>query len=210
MRDEHGNITVFAAFFGMSMVMLLLIAVEFGCVYAVKSAYDNDLNVAREETLSAGFGMELKSSPDPGALLARRVTQSLRRNGYGGEISFWFYEATAEEIEHACPLIDEATNVRAMAYHVQLDKPYENVMAPRQLLDGVRISNGITASLAPYSLHRTYKPPGVAGRLWLYRTAAGSSTVSTQERPLGEMSPALAQAVQVALEKPTEIYRANQ
>ncbi|MBS7406082.1 MAG: hypothetical protein KIG15_00310, partial [Coriobacteriales bacterium] len=117
MRDEHGNITVFAAFFGMSMVMLLLIAVEFGCVYAVKSAYDNDLNVAREETLSAGFGMELKSSPDPGALLARRVTQSLRRNGYGGEISFWFYEATAEEIEHACPLIDEATNVRAMAYH---------------------------------------------------------------------------------------------
>ena len=101
MRDEHGNITVFAAFFGMSMVMLLLIAVEFGCVYAVKSAYDNDLNVAREETLSAGFGMELKSSPDPGALLAQRVTQSLRRNGYGGEISFWFYEATAEEIEHA-------------------------------------------------------------------------------------------------------------
>lgn len=209
MRREEGNVTVFTAFAAMGLALALGLAIEFGCVYAVKSAYDNDLNVAREETLSAGFSMQLKSSPDPGALLAGKVVSSLRRNGYQGSVDFWFYEATPEEIERACTQIDDASNVRAMAYHVVLESAYEIVMLPDALLGGVAVSNGITASLAPYALHRTYKPEDIAGRLWCFSIPAGAGGASAQERPLSEMSPALEAAVAEALEKPEEIYRAN-
>lgn len=209
MTRERGSITVLAALAAMSLCLALAIAVEFGCAYAVKSAYDNDLNVAREETLSAGFSMQLKSSPDPGGLLAGKVASSLRRNGYLGPIEFWFYEATPEEIERSCPQIDDAANVRAMAYHVMLEAAYEGVVAPGALLGEVTVSSGITASLAPYALHRTFKPEGVAGKLWRFSIPEGAAAASAQERPRSEMTPALEHAVAEALEKPAEIYRAN-
>ncbi|MGN0073316.1 MAG: TadE/TadG family type IV pilus assembly protein [Coriobacteriales bacterium] len=209
MRDEGGNITVLTALMAMSLTLALALAVEFGCLYTVKSAFDNDLNVAREETLSAGCGMQLKSSPDPGGLLAEKVVSSLRRNGYQGGITFWFYEATPEQIERACPQIDDAANVRAMAYHVVLESAYESTMVPEALLGELNVSNGITAALAPYATHRTYKPEGIAGRLWRFSAPTASSALSVQERPLTETTPALEAAVVQALEKPAEIYQAN-
>lgn len=207
MRREEGNITVLTAFASLSLALALALAVEFGCVYAVKSAFDNDLNIAREETLSAGFDMQLKSSSDPGGLLAEKVVSSLRRNGYQGAVSFWFYEATPEQIERTCPKVDETANLRAMAYHVVLETTYENVMLPEAILGELVISNSITAALAPYALHRTYKPEGVAGRLWRFSTPAASSATSAQERPLSEMSPALKAAVNEALEETEETYQ---
>ena len=209
-RTEDGGVAVLSVMSMLTLALALIIALEFACLYAQKSAYDNDLNIAREETFSAGFDMQLKNSDDPGALICSKLVQSLRSNGYQGGITLWFYEATEEEIEDANPEIDSAQNVRSLAYQVLLNQDYEATIAPASWLADLVIANGTTASLCPYALHRTYKPDDIAGVLWRYEVPANSTTSSKQSRPLADATPGMTQAIEEALEKPTEIARANQ
>lgn len=210
-HGEDGNVTIMALLFISSLALALILALESACAYAQKTALDNCLNIAREETFAPGFDMQIKSSDDPGALITRKVTSSLRQNGYEGSIEIQFYEATEEEIEDRNPSIDHAENTRVLAYQVIAKQAYTNVVAPVAWFADSFLASTVTASLCPYSLHKTYRPDKVAGSVWSYKVGAGSGEEpDVAEEPEARMWQALRTTLNTALEKPTEIYNANQ
>lgn len=208
--EEGGNVTIMALLFIGSLTLALILALESACAYAQKTALDNCLNIAREETFSPGFDMQIKSSDDPGGLIARKITGSLRQNGYEGAIEIQFYEATADEIEDSNPEIDSAENARVLVYQVIAKQAYANVVAPVEWFANTFLASSVTASLCPYSLHKTYRPDNVAGNVWSYEIAPGSSEAPEGEQDQSnQMWQALSSTLQSALAKPTEIYNAN-
>ena len=209
MGSESGNVTIMALLFMGSLATALVLALETSCAYAQKTVYDNLLNIAREETFSAGFDMKLKSSDDPGLLICEKARDSLRANSYQGQIEMEFYEATPEEIEDANPAIDSADNVRVIVYRIRIGQPYRNVAAPALWLSDVTLTSEATASMCPYALHKTYRPEGIDGTTWRYAISAESEEVrveNTGARP--EQS--LAAELEEALKKPSELHDANQ
>lgn len=207
--DETGNVTIMTLLLMGSLAAALVIALEFACVYAQKLVLDNYLNIAREETFSAGFDMQLKSSSNPVQLISSKLVESLRSNGYNGEIDIEFYEATRKEIEQANPLIDSAENVRVLVYQARLEATHENVVAPAAWLSDILLSSATCASMCPYSLHKTYRPPGVEGQLWQCTAQADSSSVDIQSSA-AQMPATLRAALDDGLKKPTELFEANQ
>lgn len=206
-KIEEGSVTILALASMLALALALILAVEFACVYAQKSMFDNDLNVAREETFSAGFSMQLKNSDDPGGLLCANIVNSLRSNGYTGAITLWFYEATQEEIEASSIHIDNADSIRCIAYQIQLESSYRAVIAPSSWLAGLVVSNQTCASLCPYALHKTYRPNNNRdGFLWRYQVQPGSSSLASLERRgKSEMNARMQEAFQESLTKAEQL-----
>lgn len=207
-KDERGSVAILTLMSMLALALALIIALEFACVYAQKSVYDNDLNVAREETFSAGFSMQLKNSDDPAGLICTSIINSLRSNNYTGAITLWFYEASEEEIEASSPMIDSAVNMRCIAYQVQLQEPYETIMAPGSWLSGLSISNQTCAALCPYALHRTYRPSEERdGVLWRYSVAANENSPSStpQRYDKSEMTSHMRKALEESYTKAEEL-----
>lgn len=208
-QREDGNVTILTLMLMMSLAAVLVIALEFACVYAQKLVLDNYLNIAREETFSAGFDMQLKSAEDPVRLINEKVVGSLRDNGYDGAIEIAFYEATRAQIEQANPMIDDAENVRVLAWQANIALEHQNVVAPAAWLSEILLASTTTASMCPYSLHKTYRPQGVDGQLWQCSTAAETRKTTIQNSD-GQIPAALEATLSNALKKPTEIFEANQ
>lgn len=209
MSDESGNVTITALLFMGSLAMALVLALEASCAYAQKTVYDNLLNIAREETFSAGFDMQLKSSGDPGLLICSKVRDSLRANGYQGRIEMEFYEATPEEIENANPAIDSADNVRVIVYRIAIGRPYRNTVTPTLWLSDVMLASETTATMCPYALHKTFRPDDIDGAVWSYTVPADSSEIQV-ENAGAQLGQTLSEELARALKKPSEIHDANQ
>ncbi len=205
---EDGNVTILTLLLTGSLAMALIIALEFACVYAQKLVYDNYLNIAREETFSAGFDMQLKSSDDPVGLIGDKLVEALRDNGYDGAAYIEYYEATRSQIEGANPGIDSAENVRVIAWCIRIETEYANVAAPAAWLGKILLSSETSASMCPYALHKTYRPSGIEGQVWECRVGEGEDSVAPQRG--GGISDALAATLDDALKKPTELFEANQ
>ena len=209
MTDERGNVTIAALLFMGSLALALVLALEASCAYTQKTVYDNLLNIAREETFSAGFDMQLKSSDNPGELICQKLCDSLRANGYQGQVEMEFYEATPEEIEDANPAIDGADNVRVIVYRVGIKSPYTSIAAPAIWLPGVTLASEETASMCPYALHKTYRPEGIDGVVWRYTVPERSEEIITEDTGR-RFTPVLETELNEAIKKPSEIYEDNQ
>ena len=210
MKNEEGSVAILTLMSMLVLALALVIAIEFACVYAQKSVYDNDLNVAREETFSSGFSMQLKNSDDPAGLICTSITNSLRSNNYSGAITLWFYEATEEEIEASSSMIDSAVNMRCIAYQVQLQDPYKTIVAPSNWLSQLSIANQTCAALCPYALHRTYRPDDEReGILWRYSIAENESSPSSspQRFEKSEMTPHMQKALEESYTKAEELAK---
>lgn len=210
-ESEDGNVTIMALAFMGCLAFALILALETACAYAQKTALDNCLNIAREETFSPGFDMQIKSSSDPGGLIVRKIASSLRQNGYKGTVLVQFYEATESEIEDSNPLIDDASSTRVLVYQATAKQSYSNIAAPASLFASGFLTSTTTASLCPYSLHKTYRPDAIAGKLWEYEVCGQADEDSRPvEKEAGQMQAALRTTLRSALVRPTEIHNANQ
>ena len=219
-QDERGSVTVFTTLAMCAMVLAFVLMVCLVCMFVQKSGLDNDLEVAREETLANGFQMELKNANDPGALIANRVYDSLRRNGYDGAFTMQFYEATDAQIRAANPGMtdDEIDQVRCMAYQVVLEQGTYEVIPGASLLNGVSsdltVSSGIACAMCPYSLYKTYKPGDMAGVaynsgvLYVYKVSADGQ-VSSSTAATSTMTTGMSAAVEAAKAKPVSVLAGN-
>ena len=165
--DEAGNgsVTVLMTMSAIAIALTLVLLTELGCVMVMKSHYDNDLNAAREATMESGFQMELKSSDDPGYLVAQKLRDSLRANGYRGSATLAFEEMGGEELSARTSLSGEdELKVRPMAYQIVLSEPYTGVTpAGASWLANAAISTGIECGMCGYGAYGTFSAAGEAG-----------------------------------------------
>lgn len=206
--DEQGSVTLFAAMAATGIALLAAFVLCLAGLFVQKSALDNDLEVAREATLANGFQMEVKNSSEPGQLIAKRICESLRANGYEGEVFVQFYEASATDLAASDPSLSESDRdkVRALAYQVTVAQPPLR-LAALGMYEGISVKSGITCTMCPYGAHKTYKPQDDEdvsnyhdGTLYLY-TSAPDAQMTRSTLSSADMANGLEQAVATACEK---------
>ncbi len=164
-RKDAGNITVTCAFIVIPLSLLLVGAMCCSILFTRWSMLSSQLATARETTTTSGFQMMLKSSEEPGRLLAWKLAGELRRAGVDDELVVWFAESQDTTL---------GDGTRALAYYAILTETYgENT-----LLGPLNIPCSITASIIAYATERVYRPSSSTS-VQMYRFAHGSTTGTT-------------------------------
>ena len=167
-EKERGSVIIMIVLCMVGMLLAFALAIEFGVAWSKHAAYDNDLVIAKQATQEAGFGMKLKNSDEPHKLLAVKLAETLKQNGYKGDIKVRFYEATESEVGgglQANGVSNDPKNirrVRVMAYQITITEPYKPMTGLGKGNTAFNISNGTETCLVPYGLHQTYRPSGVS------------------------------------------------
>lgn len=194
---ERGSVIIMVVLCMVGMLLTFALAIEFGIVWSKHAAYDNDLVIAKQATQEAGFGMELKNSDEPHILLATKLAETLKQNGYKGDVKVRFYEATESEVgselqAHGVSNSPENTRrVRVMAYQVSISEKYAPATGIGLSNLALDISNGTETCLVPYGLHMTYRPEGAgayaAGQVYEITFAkAADGSVDTSNPSVGQ------------------------
>lgn len=193
-KKERGSVIIMIVLCMVGMLLTFALAIEFGLAWSKHAAYDNDLVIAKQATQEAGFGMQLKNSDEPHKLLAVKLAETLKQNGYKGDIKVRFYEATDSELgtelqNHG--ISNDPKNirrVRVMAYQITISEPYKPMTRLGEANTAFNISNGTETCLVPYGLHQTYRPNGsssyAAGQVYeitFAKAADGSVDVSNPQ-----------------------------
>ena len=164
-EKERGSVIIMIVLCMVGMLLTFALAIEFGVAWSKHAAYDNDLVIAKQATQEAGFGMQLKNSDEPHKLLAVKLAETLKQNGYKGDIKVRFYEADeahlGPELQARGISNDEKNRrrVRVMAYQITISEPYKPMTGLGEANTAFTISNGTETCLVPYGLHQTYHPP---------------------------------------------------
>lgn len=160
--EEDGSVAVFTVLAVLVLAILLVLMIEISMIMSVKTAYDNDLNVAREATLESGFQMKLKNSDDPGYDIAVKLASSLKSNGYEGKATVAFKELSRDEIfagTTAAVSMEDTERVRCLAYQIILSDPYRSLTVPgANLLGNAVVKAGTECGICPYGMYYVYRP----------------------------------------------------
>ena len=184
--DAQGNVTVTALLVMVPLALIVALAASAGAVYVRWAALGHALDVARETTMSAGFEMMLKSSDDPGAMIADKLAGELRGAGVDDELTVWFVEEPATSL---------GDNVRAMAWYALVETGF----GKDTLMGEVSIPCSTSASIVPYAATQVYKP-AVSDQVAVYAYPAESSSGSKSQTPRESMPPLLRDALDRAVE----------
>lgn len=189
-RTDSGNITVTTVMVVIPLALLIVLALSAGAAYARWATLSSSLAAARETTMTAGFQMMLKSSSEPGRLIASKLASELRQAGVDDELTVWFAESQSASL---------GDTTRALAYYAILKTTY----GEGTLFGAIEIPCATTASIVPYAATRVYKPStGNAAEVYRFDESATEGTCaaltggSLLPQPLSE---ALAEAEQRAL-----------
>ena len=161
-QKDAGNITITTAFIVIPLSLLLVAALGCSILFTRWSMLSSQLAAARETTMTSGFQMMLKSSEEPGRLLAGKLAGELRRAGVDDELVVWFAESQDETL---------GDGARALAYYAVLTETY----GEDTLLGTLDIPCSTTASIIAYATEHVYRPSNNAA-VQAYRFAYGSTT----------------------------------
>ncbi len=95
---ERGNIAPLAVVSTMVLLAVLAFSVDQGIACAVKVRQENALDAARDACMDASFALVAKNEENPGRVMADRITNSLKQQGFEGKASIWFYEVPAIQV----------------------------------------------------------------------------------------------------------------
>lgn len=153
--------------------MALGIVVDLSSAWLIRSATLNDLAAARDQVSSAPISLMVKNAANPGEEIATQVAESLRANGFKGEIKVWCYEAPASDLPTA-----KRESRRILAWTAQALQEWEPPFSSSWGLSEQTIGADVTSSSVPYSGGTTWRPAndGEPVGNGLYMFAAGSST----------------------------------
>ena len=161
-QKDAGNVTITTAFIVIPLSLLLVAALGCSILFTRWSMLSSQLAAARETTMTSGFQMMLKSSEEPGRLLAGKLAGELRRAGVDDELVVWFAESQDETL---------GDGARALAYYAVLTETY----GEDTLLGTLDIPCSTTASIIAYATEHVYRPSNNAA-VQAYRFAYGSTT----------------------------------
>ena len=164
---QRGSVSVLSLMLMLMLLLGLAFAADLAGALAMRSSQANLAGIARDSTISGAFLMEAKNADEPGAAVARKAAESLRENGWDGEIEVWFAEAPSSELP---------ASKRAWAWGVRISEESPAWFASVfSAMDGVQVADGACARAVPYTAGQAWRPAGAAVQR-KYHFAAGTST----------------------------------
>lgn len=166
LSPQRGSVSVLSLVLVLMLLLGLAFAADLAGTMAIRSSQANLVAIARDSTMSGAFLMQAKNADDPGAAVARRTAESLRENGWDGEIEVWFAEAPASDLP---------AGKRAWAWGMRISEESPAWFARAfSALDGVEVGDGACARAVPTPRGPPGARPGPAEQR-RYHFAAGTS-----------------------------------
>ena len=116
--SECGNVLAYGLFCTLLVILGLALVVDLGLAMATAIHQNSMMQVTREETQSTGNAFLVKNENRPLDALAQQITESLRAQGYDGQIDIDAYEPGPSETRNGTAL---PANKRLIVYEIQLE-----------------------------------------------------------------------------------------
>ena len=118
LEAERGNVLAYGLFCTLLVILGLALVVDMGLAMATAIHQNSMMQVTREETQSTGNAFVVKNENRPLDALAQQITESLRAQGYEGQIDIDAYEPGRGETRNGTAL---PANKRLIVYEIQLE-----------------------------------------------------------------------------------------
>ncbi|HIW76874.1 MULTISPECIES: pilus assembly protein TadG-related protein [Gordonibacter] len=173
--SERGNVTPLALAVALVLFMALGFAVDQGVACASKVRQENALDAARDACMDTSFALVAKNDNDPGLAVARRLTQTLRDEGYQGGATVWFYEVPASALPRSR---------RVWGVAVQLEEDVPTVIARGFGVVSLPVASKRIVTAEPYADVVAWRPVGTQSNA-RFQLRAGMKVSSLSRVRLG-------------------------
>lgn len=155
---------------------VLAFAVDQGLAYAAKARQENALDVSRTACMDASFALAAKNDDNPGRMIANLIVQTVRTEGFSGQVHVWFFEAPADVLP---------STERLWAIGIQLEEDVATVFARGWGIESLPAASHRVVLAEPYASERVWRPDAcICGR---YDVPAGEGVDSLRYTALTEL-----------------------
>ncbi len=152
---ERGSTLPLVIVAAVVLVALLALAFDFGGQLVVAERNNSNMQICREQLNQTASGFLIKNSSDPGKKIAETVVDSLRDQGFDGQVAVYVAEAPRKYSNGGTTLPDTRRLISIKI--VMLDQS----TALFSRVSGVKylpVSTDMTFSIMPYSAFKTWRP----------------------------------------------------
>jgi hypothetical protein len=184
-REDGTALVVFI----MLLVVILLICaliMDLGLCYITQTKQTNIANTAKAAKMTPSETLYIKNASNPSLQLATDLIETIRADGYAGDITIYYYEPT--ETEDGL-----SDNVRVYAYAVQLDTTYSTLFAKIIGRDTVPVESLVVGSASPYASEKVYRPTSIQNGAYYLAAGQAISGLTFTSKTLSSM-PSLLQS----------------
>ena len=97
-RNEQGQVVAEFAIISLVLVLIVAFAVDFGVANAQRSRMTQIIQQAEAECALPATAWKVKNSTNPGHVMTTALIDTLREDGFTGEITAYYYEPTKAEL----------------------------------------------------------------------------------------------------------------
>lgn len=188
-EKQSGNALVYGIFWTFALMLALGLVLDLGGAFGTAIHDNSMMQVTREETQSTGNGFLVKNSDDPTRALATQVAQSLRDQGFDGEIEIDVWEPKRGDTRAGKTL---PADKRVLVYEIHLSTTSPTWALKTLGMDSIPISTSGTWSLTLYSNSTAWRPiDAVAFRGYDLDAGDGVSQMRWMAIPESAMSQAM-------------------
>lgn len=147
--DERGDIipACIAALFVLLFAFCAL--VDPACARFVKSAQESALSSAQAQVEKTSTAVQIKNSQTPGLDTSQAIVSDLRKSGYSGQVTVWFFEASVEQTGAA---------KRLFVIGVQLEEDMPTIISRGLGIESIPVGSHAVFSAVPYSAEQVWRP----------------------------------------------------
>lgn len=133
----------------------------------LKTAQDTALNRTQAEVFTPACALRLKNTETPGADLAKTALETLRKSGFDGKVTVWFFEA---------PSTQTGAAKRLFVVGIQTEKVMDTIVSRGLGVDTIPTGTHVVFSVVPYSEAKAWRPSKSDNGL--YSAEDGKNTLS--------------------------------
>lgn len=190
---ESGAVTIVTVAVCLVLMLFLGFAFELSAAVDARASQDNDLATARNATMASTTLLMAKNSDNPGEYIAQTAVDSLRKNGFNGDVEVWFYESASSNLPHG---------KRAWAWGIQTKSSLKGYFATYALGDfSIPIGAHVCAHAVPYTAGTAWRPASYGNGKYSFK--AGSSTPEYEECSLDQLPKEVSQELTDAINQAT-------
>lgn len=155
LRREKGSTLPLAIVASLVLVAMLALAFDFGAQLVVAERNNSDLQICREELNQTAAGFVIKNSSNPGKEIAQEALDSLREQGFSGQVAVYVSEAKKGYSNNGSTL---ASTRRLLSIEIIMLDQSTAMFSRISGIDTLPVTTDITFSISPYSAYSAWRP----------------------------------------------------